>query len=237
MEVLFVSDDLPLSQAVRRTLESNGFACTLMTGDGRILHDEVYDNGDAGDTTDPKPEEPGEAKPDIVIVDDSSRGWTSERFDTFMAHYPGARSLLLTQSAVDTTSTPSDEDMLTPDGTLRMPFSNAELLAHVETLRPDGGSPRLLIHGDLTLDLADGRAYYGESRRPLPLSPREFATLRTLIEADGTFLTFDELGKAVCGNGFFGYHDIMNNVLYSLTRKLRKLGFFITQRGDSYRIL
>lgn len=230
MEVLFVSDDLPLSQAVRRTLESSGYGCALMTGDGRALD------------ADPEHAEPArrqalETEPELVIVDDATRGWTSERFDTLMAQYPQARSLLLTQSSSDGKSSPSDEDGLKPDATLRMPFSNAELLAHVASLGSNVDASRLLIHGDLTLNLADGHAYYGENRKPLPLSPREFSTLKTLIEADGRFLSFDELGKAVCGTGFFGYHDIMNNVLYSLTRKLRRLGFFVTQRDNSYRIL
>ncbi|KAB8293561.1 transcriptional regulator [Bifidobacterium avesanii] len=253
MEVLFVSDDLPLAQAVRRVLEANGHACTLMTGDGRVLRDEAAETTDGGTAEAPVspngtdaasedaaagPTDPSAPiSPDLVIVDDSSRGWTSERFATLMAGYPHARSLLLVQSAVDGTSTPPDGDGLEPDAVLRMPFSNAELVAHVASLRPDAKASRLLIHGDLTLDLGSGRAYYGESRKPLPLSPREFATLKTLIEADGRFLTFDELGRAVCGTGFFGYHDIMNNVLYSLTRKLRRLGFFVTQRGKSYRIL
>lgn len=96
--------------------------------------------------------------------------------------------------------------------------------------------PRLLIHGDLTLDTTRHRAYWQGSQQPLALSPREYKTLELLVVANGEFLTFDELLERVCGTGFFEQRDIMDGVLYSLTRKLRRLGFFITQRGRRYRI-
>ena len=61
-------------------------------------------------------------------------------------------------------------------------------------------------------------------------------SLETLIRANGEFLSFDELLEKVCGTGIFEQRDIMDGTLYSLTRKMRRMGFFITQRGHRYRI-
>lgn len=70
----------------------------------------------------------------------------------------------------------------------------------------------------------------------MALSAREYTTLETLIRANGEFLSFDELLEKVCGTGIFEQRDIMDGTLYSLTRKMRRMGFFITQRGHRYRI-
>ena len=76
----------------------------------------------------------------------------------------------------------------------------------------------------------------GSGKQPLALSAREYTTLETLIRANGEFLSFDELLEKVCGTGIFEQRDIMDGTLYSLTRKMRRMGFFITQRGHRYRI-
>ncbi|WP_236023623.1 transcriptional regulator [Bifidobacterium miconis] len=130
---------------------------------------------------------------------------------------------------------------LHPSVTINKPFSDAELLSYVELLSPGhAGSdgPALLIHGDLTLDTRAQRAYYRSASRPIALSPREYSALEALIRADGRFLSFDDLSRLVFGDGvgFAEQRDVMATTLYSLTRKMRRLGFFITQRGHEYRI-
>lgn len=93
-----------------------------------------------------------------------------------------------------------------------------------------------LIHGDLMLGTRNRQAFYRSGKQPLALSAREYMTLETLIRANGEFLSFDELLEKVCGTGIFEQRDIMDGTLYSLTRKMRRMGFFITQRGHRYRI-
>jgi hypothetical protein len=44
------------------------------------------------------------------------------------------------------------------------------------------------------------------------------------------------LERAAEGIARFEQRDIMDGTLYSLTRKMRRMGFFITQRGHRYRI-
>ncbi|WP_238548524.1 transcriptional regulator [Bifidobacterium biavatii] len=130
---------------------------------------------------------------------------------------------------------------LHPAVTINKPFSDTELLSYIELLSPDHAGtngPALLIHGDLTLDTHAQRAYYRSTSRPIALSPREYSALEALIRADGRFLSFDDLSRLVFGDGvgFAEQHAVMATTLYSLTRKMRRMGFFITQRGHEYRI-
>ena len=123
---------------------------------------------------------------------------------------------------------------------LHKPFSKAELLTHIRLLAMTSdfdARAGLLTHGDLTVDVAKQRAFYGDDQTPLPLSPREYATLETLIRAHGRFLAFDELLDTVFGHGVLEQRDSMETTLYHLIRKMRHVGMYITQLGDMYRIL
>jgi len=134
------------------------------------------------------------------------------------------------------------------DETIVKPFSDVELLSYVHALESGGAADETtLIHGDLMLDTRNRQAFYRSGQeplgpgcrgasQPLALSAREYMTLETLIRANGEFLSFDELLEKVCGTGIFEQRDIMDGTLYSLTRKMRRMGFFITQRGHRYRI-
>ncbi len=123
------------------------------------------------------------------------------------------------------------------DETIVKPFSDVELLSYVHALESGGAADETtLIHGDLMLDTRNRQAFYRSGKQPLALSAREYMTLETLIRANGEFLSFDELLEKVCGTGIFEQRDIMDGTLYSLTRKMRRMGFFITQRGHRYRI-
>lgn len=118
------------------------------------------------------------------------------------------------------------------DETIVKPFSDVELLSYVHALESGGATDETtLIHGDLMLDTRNRQAFYRSGKQPLALSAREYTTLETLIRANGEFLSFDELLEKVCGTGIFEQRDIMDGTLYSLTRKMRRMGFFITQRG------
>lgn len=123
------------------------------------------------------------------------------------------------------------------DETIVKPFSDVELLSYVHALESGGAADETtLIHGDLMLDTRNRQAFYRSGKQSLALSAREYTTLETLIRANGEFLSFDELLEKVCGTGIFEQRDIMDGTLYSLTRKMRRMGFFITQRGHRYRI-
>lgn len=127
------------------------------------------------------------------------------------------------------------------DAVLDKPFTDSEFLARIHDLERPGapradGTPDMLACGALTLDTIHRRAYYDDLSAALPLSPREYGALEALVKADGRFLTFDELVSIVCGDGLASQREVMAQSLYSLANKLRRVGFFITKRGDRYRV-
>lgn len=162
-----------------------------------------------------------------------------------VANHVRPRVALLTTPSLSAATSNRTSDIV-PDVTIVKPFGDAELLSYVALLRRDeqhghaatSTNPDLLIHGDLTLDTRTQRAYYRGANRPVALSPREYSALEALIRADGEFLSFDDLSRLVFGEGagFADRHSVMDTTMYSLTRKLRRLGFFITQHGHQYRI-
>ncbi|NMM99844.1 transcriptional regulator [Bifidobacterium sp. DSM 109958] len=123
------------------------------------------------------------------------------------------------------------------DDVLTMPCSDAEFLARLGAAER-GGAERsgLIIRGDLRIDTHRRQAFYGNTDVPLALSPREYEALEVLAQANGRFMDFDEIVRAVQADGFFDQREIMGHALYSLEKKLRRAGFMLTQRGDRYRI-
>ncbi|WP_152973449.1 response regulator transcription factor [Bifidobacterium aesculapii] len=125
-----------------------------------------------------------------------------------------------------------------PDAILRMPFSDTELLAYVEMLSREStglGAKSMLIRGDLTLDLANRKAYYASTHRPMPLSRLEYDVLKALVEANGRFVGLDELQHSI--GGYFTEEGLIRNALYTLDRKLRNAGLNLTRHDDAFRVI
>lgn len=197
---------------------------------------------------------------DLIIIDDVLDDDASGTPAIADAHTNGTRLLAL--RSVGVISTPErPEDVWQPcdpcngslperqpqswryaDDELEKPFTDSELLAHVRDLdeaTPAAATPsamEFITCGALTLDTINRRAFYGGLAAALPLSPREYGALEALAKAGGRFLSFDEIVTAVCGNGMASQREIMTHAMYSLSNKLRRVGFFITRRGNSYRI-
>lgn len=225
MSILLATSSTPLADAMQRTLEYAGHT-VFVAMERAGLADVSRDDGVS-----------------IIVLDDMCDDALRDAVLRVRHEIcDSAKTLLLATYAADgaaTAGAPDDGDVVACDAVLTKPFSDAQLLSYIALLADDSYDPQdpaLLIHGDLTLDTKKCKAFYRGSRQPLPLSPREYGTLEALIRAHGEFLSFDDLVRAVCGEGFFEQRDIMRGVLYSLTRKLHNLGFFITQRGSRYRI-
>ena len=79
------------------------------------------------------------------------------------------------------------------DDYLPKPFNIAELVARIRALarRTRPTLPPVLARGDLRLDPARREAT--RAGRPLELSPKEFAVLQLLLEAQGTVVSAEEL--------------------------------------------
>ncbi|WP_165777281.1 winged helix-turn-helix domain-containing protein [Bifidobacterium primatium] len=176
---------------------------------------------------------------DVVIVDDRFDDSADPQAWTMVLRLARrAATLKLVSPRFAKPPRPTEPLALACDAELVKPFSDSQLLTAVHMLGDlsshDGSA--IVTRGALTLNLATRQAFYGDHRTPVPLSPREYGALEALVAANGEFLTFDEILDTVCGRGFFEQHDIMETALYTLMRKMRRAGLFITKHGDRYRI-
>jgi DNA-binding response OmpR family regulator len=123
------------------------------------------------------------------------------------------------------------------DDYVTKPFSFEELLARIRavTRRPGARSEPVLRYADVELDPATGRASRGG--RPLSLSAREFALLRTLIANAGRILTRGRLYEAVWGTEYDGSSNVLDVYVNYLRNKLEEGGgprVLHTVRGRGY---
>lgn len=138
------------------------------------------------------------------------------------------------QTAVST----QPADPTKPDATLRLPFSDTELLSYVELLARDSagaGAETMMIRGDLTLDLTNRKAYFASTHNAMPLSRLEYDILETLVRARGRFVGLDELQHS--GGSYFTQEGLVRRGVESLDRKLRSAGLIMTKRDGYYRVL
>ncbi|WP_240541897.1 response regulator transcription factor [Bifidobacterium simiarum] len=242
MRILLAVPNATMARVLERTLDGEGHEVAVSP-----THDDVR--------------KAIQAHPfDLVILDDELRGLSSTELTSMLQRLDGhTKVLYLTTPSFRKSEQPEEKTPAAPGArwtasealatqmarrhdihaVLPKPFSKAQLLSHIALLCGADGqrSSTLISHGNLTLNLAKRQAFYGDGKDPIPLSPREYATLETLIRANGRFLSFDELLESVFGRGVFEQRDAMESTMYHLTRKLRRAGMFITQRGDMYRIL
>ncbi|PLS27169.1 response regulator transcription factor [Bifidobacterium parmae] len=216
MRLLVAVEGVALSRAITGTLERAGHVVTtvepaLAGTFGSAVTDALRDDENAPF--------------DAVIVD------TPQALATASSMTPHVRSLLLA-----TTSSPAPEH--SPDATLRMPFSDTELLAYVEMLSRESnglGAKSMIIRGDLTLDLANRKAYFASTHRPMPLSRLEYDVLEALVKANGRFVDLEELQRGI--GGYFAGEGLIRSALYTLDRKLRRAGLNLNRHGDSFRVM
>lgn len=250
MEILFVTGSAALASAVSRTLESAGhtaFAATTVDEFDRAIADHVNGPFDAVliDDLTPVPlldRLTTTLNAASTVTATTSHASSSHRSPSHHDQRPRIALLATPSMASNDDVRNALASQFSPDVTIVKPFGDAELLSYMALLQNDDPThddvPTLLIHGDLTLDTHRQRAYYRGTDHPIALSPREYSALEALIRADGEFLSFDELSRLVFGDGagFADRRSVMDTTMYSLTRKLRRLGFFITQHGHHYRI-
>jgi DNA-binding response OmpR family regulator len=105
----------------------------------------------------------------------------------------GSGSGILMLTAAATIDDRVDGLGLGADDYLPKPFNIAELVARIRALarRSRPALPPILVHGDLRLDPACREATRGGRR--VELSPKEFAVLEVLLEAQGRVVAAGEL--------------------------------------------
>jgi len=121
------------------------------------------------------------------------------------------------------------------DDYILKPFAFEELLARIGAVLRRRKRTEVAVH-DLVIDLERGTVER-EGRR-VDLSPREFAMLRVLLEAEGRTLSRKELLRAVWGYEFDPGTNLVDVLVARVRRRIdpSRKGIIETRRGQGYRM-
>jgi DNA-binding response OmpR family regulator len=121
------------------------------------------------------------------------------------------------------------------DDFLPKPFAFAELVARIRALsRRRGSAPPVLVHDDLSADLA--RRTVTRRDRPISLTRKEFGVLEALLLADGAVVSAEELLERVWDEHLDPFSNIVQVTVGRLRRKLGEPPLIHTVVGTGYRI-
>ena len=215
--MLVAEDERRVADAVARGLRREGMAV-----------DVAYDGGSALDKARMHTYDVLVLDRDLPVIhgDDLCR--------TLRAEEPDSRVLMLTGAAgvddlVDGLSMGADDYM-------PKPFEFAELVARLRALarRTRPAVPPTLTTGDIELDPA--RRTVTRARRPIDLTPREFAVLEALMAADGAVMSNDELVRRVWDENADPFTNSVRMTVLRVRRKLGEPQVIETVKGSGYRI-
>ncbi|HUZ02950.1 MAG TPA: response regulator transcription factor [Thermomicrobiaceae bacterium] len=178
MKVLLVEDQVELAETLATGLRRQGMTVDL-----------AFDGQEALDRAEM-------ARYDVLVLDRNLPGVHGDDVcRTLVAEGCGSRILMLT--AASTVGDRVEGLGLGADDYLPKPFAFAELVARVLALgrRPGPAAPPVLVHGDLRLDTA--RHVVTRSGERLTLTPKEFAVLQLLLQAQGAVVSAEELLERV----------------------------------------
>jgi two-component system, OmpR family, response regulator VanR len=217
VRVLVAEDERQVAEAVARGLRREGMAV-----------DVAYDGAAALDKARLHPY-------DVVVLDrDLPLMHGDDVCRSLRADDSPSRVLMLTAAAglddlVDGLS-------LGADDYLAKPFAFAELLARLRALarRAHPALPSTLRAGDLELDPA--RRTVTRAGRPVELTPKEFAVLEALMEADGAVISNDELVERVWDENADPFTNSVRMAVLRLRRKLGTPSVIETVKGAGYRV-
>jgi DNA-binding response OmpR family regulator len=122
------------------------------------------------------------------------------------------------------------------DDYLPKPFDFAELVARVRALgrRATAALPPTLARSDVSLDPSRRTAFRGDRR--LVLSPKEFALLECLLQADGRVVSAEELLARVWDEEANPFTTTVKTTVGRLRAKLGEPPVIETIREGGYRI-
>ena len=217
VRVLVAEDERRVADAVARGLRREGMAV-----------DVAYDGGSALDKARMHPY-------DVLVLDRDLPGIHGDDLcRTLRAEEPDSRVLMLTAAA-------GVDDLvgglsIGADDYMPKPFEFAELVARLRALarRSRPAAPPTLTAWDLELDPA--RRTVTRARRPIDLTPREFAVLEALMAADGAVLSNDELVRRVWDENADPFTNSVRMTVLRVRRKLGEPQVIETVKGAGYRI-
>jgi DNA-binding response OmpR family regulator len=216
MRVLIAEDDEVLARAVAAGLRREGMAV-----------DVVLDGDDALARL-------GVNRYDVVVLDRDLPGVHGDEVcRALVSGRSGSRVLMLT--AASSVSDRVDGLDLGADDYLPKPFDWAELVARIRAVarRPAVAVPAL-EHGDLSRDAA--RRVAVRAGRRLPLTPKEFAVLESLLAAEGRPVSAEELLERVWDEAADPFTQTVKTTIRRLRAKLGDPPLIETVRESGYRI-
>jgi len=172
---------------------------------------------------------------DVVVLDrDLPKLHGDEVCRTLAAEQPATKVLMLT--AARTTDDLVTGLSLGADDYLPKPFRFAELVARLRALARRAGAarPPVLAAGDVELDPA--RRTATRAGRPLDLTPKEFAVLEVLLDAQGGVVTPDALVEHAWDEQLDPLSNTVRMTIMTLRRKLGDPPVVQTVRGSGYRV-
>jgi DNA-binding response OmpR family regulator len=217
VRVLVAEDERRVADAVARGLRREGMAV-----------DVAYDGGSALDKA-------RMHRYDVLVLDrDLPVVHGDDLCRTLREEEPDSRVLMLTAAA-------GVDDLvgglsIGADDYMPKPFEFAELVARLRALarRSHPAAPPTLTAGDLELDPA--RRTVTRARRPIDLTPREFAVLEALMAADGAVMSNDELVRRVWDENADPFTNSVRMTVLRVRRKLGEPQVIETVKGAGYRI-
>ncbi len=172
---------------------------------------------------------------DVIVLDRDLPGVHGDRVCRTLAEQRSeTRVLMLT--AASTIRERVEGLELGADDYLPKPFDFSELVARIRALgrRASAPLPPRLAHGDLTLDSARRVAFRGEWR--LALSPKEFALLECLLQAEGRVVSAEELLARVWDEAANPFTSTVKTTIGRLRTKLGDPPVIETVRESGYKI-
>ena len=217
MRVLVVEDQAQLAGAVAEGLRREGMAVDVsLDGGDALAHVAVN-------------------RYDVVVLDrDLPVVHGDQVCRRLLAEHADTRVLMLT--AASTIGDRVEGLELGADDYLGKPFEFAELVARVRALgrRSRQALPPKLVRGDVSLDSARRVAYRGQRR--LALTPKEFAVLEYLLQADGRVVAAEELLAGVWDEAADPFTSTVKTTIGRLRGKLGAPDAIETVREAGYRI-
>lgn len=216
MHILLVEDDVQLGEAIRHALEQQSYAVTWLR-DGREAAAALR----------------GEAL-DLVLLDLGLPG--KDGLDVLAeARRAGIKTPVLVMTARDALETRIHGLDLGADDYLIKPFHLGELAARIRSLtrRAQGLADNLIEAGGLRLNLTTSEVEF--RGKPVPLTRREFALLRILVERAGRIVRRESLESSLYGLDNVVESNALEVQVHWLRRKLSP-ELIRTVRGVGYMI-